>query len=72
MVLDGAHQHGLARRGLEQRLDEEGGGGFSVGAGDAGGRELPLRVAEEGRGSLGERAAAVLHLENGQTGLEDQ
>ena len=71
VILDGADENGFAGGGVEQRFGEEGGCGFAVGAGDAGGGELALGMAEECGGSLGERAAAVLDLEDGQAGLVD-
>ncbi len=47
VILDGADEDGFARGGVEKRLGEEGRGGFAVGAGDAGGGELALGMAEE-------------------------
>ncbi len=71
VILDGADENCLARGGVEERFDEESGGGFAVGAGDSGGGELALGMAEERGGGLGERAAAVLDFEDGQAGLID-
>ena len=72
VIFDGADEDGLARGGVEQRFGEECGCGFAVGAGDAGGGELALGMAEECGGGLGERAAAVFDFEDGQAGLVDE
>ena len=72
MVLDGADEDGFAGGGVEERLDEEGRCRLAIGSGDAGGRQLALGMAEEGCGGLGQGAAAVFDLEDGQAGLEDE
>ena len=59
----------LRRGGVEQRFGEKCRGGFAVGAGDAGGSELALGMAEESGGGLGQRAAAVFHFERREAGL---
>ena len=62
----------LRRGGVQERFDQECGGGFSVGAGDAGGGERALGMVEERRGGLGQGAAAMLDFENGHAGLIDE
>ncbi len=71
MIFDGSDQDGSAGGGVEQSFREKCGGGFAVGAGNAGGGELALRMPEEGCRSLGECATAVLDFEDGQACLEN-
>ena len=63
VIFDGADEYGLAVGGVQQRFGEKCRSRLAVGAGDAGGGELALRVAEERGGCLGECAAAVLDFE---------
>ena len=72
VIFDGADEDGGAGSGVEKRFGEKCGGGFAVGAGDAGGGEAALGMAEEGGRSLGQRAAAVLDLQQRETGLIDE
>ena len=60
-----------AARGVQKRLGQKCGRGFAVGARDACSGERALGVAKESRGSLGERAAAVLDVKNGYSWLVD-
>ncbi len=71
MIFNGADENRLARGGIQQRFGQKGRGGFAVGAGDSGGGELAFGMAEECGGSLGQRAAAVLDLEQRQARLID-
>jgi hypothetical protein len=71
MVFDRAHEYRLTVSGVKQRLGQKRGRGFSVGAGDAGGGEAALGMAEEGRGGRGEGTAAVLDFEDGNLGVID-
>ena len=63
VVFDGADQDCFAGGGVQQRFGEKGRRRFAVGAGDAGGGERALGMAEEGGGGFGQRAAAVLDFE---------
>ena len=63
VVFDGADENGFARGGVEQRFGEKCRCRLAVGAGDAGGGERALGMAEEGGGGLGQRAAAVFDFE---------
>ena len=71
VVLDGADEDGGAGGGVEKRLGEKCGRGFAIGAGNAGGGERALGMAEEGRRSLSKSAAAVLDVKDRQAGLVD-
>src|SRR5574341_458779 len=58
-VVDGADKAGLAPRCLDDGLDEIGRGRLAVRAGDADEPEAPGRMAVEGGGQLGQRAAGI-------------
>ncbi len=62
----------VARGDVEELFDEEGGGGFAVGASDAGGGEFFLWMAEEGGGGFGKGATAMLDFEDGNFWIVDK
>ena len=65
VIFDRADQHGLAGGGVQKRFGEKGRCRFAVGAGDAGGGERALGMAEEGGRCFGQRAAAVFDFKHG-------
>ena len=72
VAFNGADENAGTRGRVEERFGEECGGGFSVCAGDSSGGERTLGMAEERRGGLGERAAAVLDMEERNFRLIDR
>ena len=71
MIFNCPDENGGARGGVEEGFGEEGGCRLAVGAGDAGGGERALGMAEECSGGLGQRAAAMFDFEDRQASLVD-
>ena len=69
VVEDGAEEAGAELAGVHQVVDDEGGGGFAIGAGDASDFELASGVVVEGGGGLGEGDAGVADVDPGDFGI---
>ena len=62
VILDGADEGGGVAGGAQHRIDQVRGGGFAVGAGDAGEPEAFIGISVKSAGGEGQRLAAVLDL----------